>query len=584
MIEIFLKSLIIIFTVISTGLISNRYFFKLNINKNFSELGLLGIIVLSIISFLLHFLTPLNTLISNLIYIFPLILIFTEKFSQKKIIELSKYCLIFSILIVIYLSYSNFYRPDAGWYHLPFSRLVSDFKIIAGTASLHPMFGTTAILQYLSSVFHNTILGVNGILFVNPVILVLFLVFFFNNLVKESQPILKFFSLVILFSIFVEMNRNSELGNDAPGYLFYFYLIYSFIRSNLDASYKNERFKFLSLISVFCFFIKSLYIFALAIPLFIFVKERLYLKIYNYFNIASFVLIAWFIKNLIITGCLIYPLNFTCSDKLSWYSSESKFEISAKNTSQFSELHSKGWPDFNENKQYYLNYVDQLSDKNNFLKNFNWLDEYFNQGRIYNITKKIDFLIPVLILFLLTSFFKLKKNIRKNFIKLNRGLSKFNYKFLLYSSLAFTIIVLIKLPDARYFFGYLLVSIFLIIIYFIDTKFLFLKKKFSIPNIFLIILFSIFLFKNSVKIISHSESVSPLPNLYSDKPIFDFRMKTIDDNNVFNIYYTDNSYSKFASERLCTYHKSPCIQNRSILDQFNIEKVNGYFILKLLKN
>ena len=112
MIEIFLKSLIIIFTVISTGLISNRYFFKLNINKNFSELGLLGIIVLSIISFLLHFLTPLNTLISNLIYIFPLILIFTEKFSQKKIIELSKYCLIFSILIVIYLSYSNFYRPD----------------------------------------------------------------------------------------------------------------------------------------------------------------------------------------------------------------------------------------------------------------------------------------------------------------------------------------------------------------------------------------------------------------------------------------------------------------------------------------
>ena len=380
------------------------------------------------------------------------------------------------------------------------------------------------------------------------------------------------------------MNRNSELGNDAPGYLFYFYLIYSFIRSNLDASYKNERFKFLSLISVFCFFIKSLYIFALAIPLFIFVKERLYLKIYNYFNIASFVLIAWFIKNLIITGCLIYPLNFTCSDKLSWYSSESKFEISAKNTSQFSELHSKGWPDFNENKQYYLDYKDQLSDKNNFLKNFNWLDEYFNQGRIYNITKKIDFLIPVLILFLLTSFFKLKKNIRKNFIKLNRGLSKFNYKFLLYSSLAFTIIVLIKLPDARYFFGYLLVSIFLIIIYFIDTKFLFLKKKFSIPNIFLIILFSIFLFKNSVKIISHSEIVSPLPNLYSDKPIFDFRTKTIDDNNVFNIYYTDNSYSKFASEKLCTYHKSPCIQNRSILDQFNIEKVNGYFILKLLKN
>ena len=585
MIEIFIKSLIIIFTVISTGWISNKYFFRLNINQNFSELALLGVMVISIISFLLHFLAPLNDLISNFIYIFPLILILTEKFSQKKILEFSKYCLIFSILIVVYLSYSNFYRPDAGWYHLPYSRLVSDFKIIAGTASLHPMFGTTAILQYLSSVFHNSILGINGILFVNPIILVLFLLFFFNSLVKESQPILKFLSLVILFSIFIEMNRNSELGNDAPGYLFYFYLIYAFIRSNLVVGYKNERFKFLSLISVFCFFIKSLYIFALAIPLFIFIKEKLYLRINSYFHTASFVLMAWIIKNLIITGCLIYPLNFTCLDKLSWYSSESKFEISAKNTSQFSELHSKGWPDFSEDKQYYLNYDDQLSDKNDFLKNFNWLDEYLNQGRIHNITKKIDFLIPVLIFFLLMTFFTLKKNIRKNFIKINRGLTKINYNFLLNSTLAFTIIVLFKLPDARYFFGYLLISIFLIIIYFIDTKLLFLKKKFSkISNIFLIILFSFFILKNSIKIISYPESTSPLPNLYSDKIIFDFKTKNIEDNDVLNIYYTDSSYSKFASKKLCTYHKSPCIQNISILDQFNVKKVNGYFILKLIKN
>ena len=59
MIEIFLKSLIIILTVISTGLISNKYFFKFNINQNFSELGLLGLIVFSIISFLFHFFTPL---------------------------------------------------------------------------------------------------------------------------------------------------------------------------------------------------------------------------------------------------------------------------------------------------------------------------------------------------------------------------------------------------------------------------------------------------------------------------------------------------------------------------------------------
>ena len=585
MIEIFLISIIIVSTTISTGIIANQYFFKFNIYKNFSELGLLGIVVLSILSFLVHFFTPLNDIISNFIYIFPLSLVLTQKFNRKKILEFSKYCLIFSLFIVVYLSYSNFYRPDAGWYHLPFSRLISDYKIIGGAASLHPMFGTTAILQYLSTVFHNSILGVNGILFVNPTILILFLGFFFNAMMKESQPTLKFLSLLILFSIFIEMNRNSELGNDAPGYLFYFYLIYAFIRSKLVTGFKKDSFKFLSLISVFCFFIKSLYLLALAIPLFVFIKDQLYLKKTNYFYTASFVLVAWLIKNLIITGCLIYPLSFTCSDKLSWYSSESKFEISAKNTSQFSELHSKGWPDFREDKQYYLNYDDQLSDKNNFLKRFNWLSEYLNQGRAHNITKKIDFFIPVIVIFLFLSFLTLKKDTRKNFVKKNRDLKRINYNFLLNSSLLFTTIVLVKLPDARYFFGYLFLNIFLIIIYFFDIKLLFLKNKISyVTNVFLIVLFSFFILKNSQKIFLNSESTTPLPKLYSEKIIFDFRTKKITNGNVLNIYYTDSVYSKFASKKLCTYHKSPCIQNRSILDQFNVKNVNGYLILKLIKN
>ena len=585
MIEIFFKSIFIVLTVISAGFIFNKYFFKFKIYKNFSELGLLGVVFLSIISFLLHFFVPLNTAVSNFIYIFPFSVIIIEKFDKKKILELVKFCLIFSTLTIIYLSYSNFYRPDAGWYHFPFSRLISDYKIIAGTASLHPMFGTASILQYLSSAFHNSIIGANGILFANPIILILFLMFFFNNFLRERQIILKFLSLIILFAIFIEMNRNSELGNDAPGYLYYFYLFYAFLRSSLDAGYKENRFKFLSLISVFCFFIKSLYIFTLIFPLFIFVKEKLFLKKQYYFHTASFVLIAWLLKNIILTGCLIYPINFTCSDKISWYSSESKFEISAKNTSQFSELHSKGWPDFNEDKQYYLNYDDQLKDKNSFLNSFNWFEEYLKQGRINNITKKIDFLIPTILILLLLSYFSLKKNIRKKFFKRIPDLKKIDYKFLLISSILFTLIILNKLPDARYFFGFLLISIFLIIINFINIKLLFLKKKIfsNFSNIFLAVLFSVFVIKNSYKIYTKSESVIPLPNININHNIFNYELKKINHNNILKIFYTDNLYSKFASKKLCVYHKSPCVQNRSILNQFNIKTINGYLILELIK-
>ncbi len=111
------------------------------------------------------------------------------------------------------------------------------------------------------------------------------------------------------------------------------------------------------------------------------------------------------------------------------------------------------------------------------------------------------------------------------------------------------------------------------------------KNKISyVTNVFLIVLFSVFILKNSQKIFLNSESTTPLPKLYSEKIIFDFRTKKITNGNVLNIYYTDSVYSKFASNKLCTYHKSPCIQNRSILDQFNVKNVNGYLILKLIKN
>ena len=219
MIEIFIKSNVLIFAIFSTGFLFNKYLLNFKTNNSYSEISLLGVIILSIISFLLHFFVPLNILVSNFIFIFPLALILKEKFFSKDILKIIKFCLILSVLIVLYLSYSNFYRPDAGWYHIPFSRLISDYKIIIGTASLHPMFGTTSIIQYLSSAFHNSLTGANGVLFANPIILIIFLAFFFENFLKGKQPILKFFSLIVLFTIFIEMNRNSELGNDALGYL-----------------------------------------------------------------------------------------------------------------------------------------------------------------------------------------------------------------------------------------------------------------------------------------------------------------------------------------------------------------------------
>ena len=69
-------------------------------------------------------------------------------------------------------------------------------------------------------------------------------------------------------------------------------------------------------------------------------------------------LLLWLAKNIFVSGCLIYPVQFTCLEKLSWYSSKSNSLISAK-SSQFTELLQKG---------YFHKDESNIFDKENYLK------------------------------------------------------------------------------------------------------------------------------------------------------------------------------------------------------------------------
>ena len=43
---------------------------------------------------------------------------------------------------------SELFRPDAGLYHLPFTKILNEEKLILGLSNLHFRFGHTSILQY----------------------------------------------------------------------------------------------------------------------------------------------------------------------------------------------------------------------------------------------------------------------------------------------------------------------------------------------------------------------------------------------------------------------------------------------------
>ena len=55
-----------------------------------------------------------------------------------------------SFLIIIY---STVNRPDAWLYHLPYSNILNEHKIILGVANIHDRFAHISIFQYISSFF-----------------------------------------------------------------------------------------------------------------------------------------------------------------------------------------------------------------------------------------------------------------------------------------------------------------------------------------------------------------------------------------------------------------------------------------------
>ena len=80
---------------------------------------------------------------------------------------------------------------------------------------------------------------------------------------------------------------------------------------------------------------------ACLIPIF-FLKKEIFYKLIKtkriYFTIIFVSL--WFLKNIFVSGCLIYPLANTCFEKIYWTDKETAKYISKEN-----EAWAKNWPD-----------------------------------------------------------------------------------------------------------------------------------------------------------------------------------------------------------------------------------------------
>ena len=205
---------------------------------------------------------------------------------------------------------------------------------------------------------------------------------FISSLNKNNaSEIISIFSLII-FSLY-SFNRYSNYGNDVPASIFFFILVIVILKIEKINHITVKEFFSISIISIFLVTLKASMAIVILLPIAIFLLNKNKIKILknrNFFIISSLFLI-WILKNILISGCLIFPLKETCFNKI-FYFNDNITNIASNEP----EAWAKGYPTSNKK----LNYKEYNS-------NFNWL-ETWSHNHLSDIFEKV---LPLIIFLLL---------------------------------------------------------------------------------------------------------------------------------------------------------------------------------------
>ena len=316
-------------------------------------------------------------------------------------------------------------------------------------------------------------------------------------------------------------------------HLSYFYLVSCILKNKLKEINVNK----ILLISVFIFINKPMLGIVFLIPAVIFlIQNNLKLiKIFNQiFSFPVLLLLIWLIKNVITSGCIIFPIKYTCIERLPWTNIQQ-----IKNSQIEGQAWSKAWPDR----------IDKNISMEEFNKDFNWLSAWKQKHMKYIV----DILFPyILILTLITISIKYKNKISKSYDDTGDDLNK-RMRLIMLISVIGIFSFFIIFPIYRYGYSYFITLISLIFAVLVK------KNLKSMKNIFIfkffLIIFVLAFGGKQLQKLTTNENNDLWPNIYTldinkHKKIYTKQKILINE----NFYY----YHANKGDNLCMYSKSPC--------------------------
>jgi len=367
------------------------------------------------------------------------------------------------ILCLVHI-YGSGFSDDLTHYHGGQIINSDNLKYIIGMNFLHNHYGYGSIWLALHSYLNFNGSYLQDIHVLNALFLFVILSYFLTELInaKKEKNTYSQLSLVIFILFFlIKYTRLKEFGLDRPGILLFCFLVYFFLKFKNIKNINN--YSFICIVIIICLFltaIKLLFAFSFIIPLFIILNT----KSYHFYRcrefLCSFFLgMAYFVKNILWTGCLIYPLYFTCFETISWNSK--KIASSALTNLEY---HTKG----------YDSYIGPLI-KSQYLTNFNWLPTWYGIVSEQLIAyAALSFFIIIVVLF--------------SSKKTNPNFDDFYSKLTIFFMFVLNTFLFLKTPVIRYHHSLFL--LFMLSFFIIQSRVI-IKKRFIVGTIIIIFFFNI---------------------------------------------------------------------------------------------
>ena len=367
---------------------------------NFGYAGLFGIYILIVYSyfsnlFIAH--TETHNLAILCIGLILFVYLIKQKYSSYKS-EIIFSFIVFVLLFCAVLQFKN--HDDFPYYHFPYTYYLTQQSLHIGIGQFNHGFRTPSSIFYINSLFYLPyakfylfnffslfILG-----FANIILLKKIHNYFKFISTKDKQlNFIHFLSLLSFVFINIFFYRLSEYGTDRAAMVLIFLFVIELLNFVNLKSIKTFNLFYIYLLGALIISFKAFYILYIIfiIPLFLYIlkKKKNYIQTsyFLFFNkyfvlflfLFLFILFTYFIN----TGCLVYPLSFTCFDGMSWGIPLTQVQ----QMSDWYELWSKGGaaPNF------------RIDNPETYLKNFNWVSNWID---IYFFNKVSDFVLGIIFL------------------------------------------------------------------------------------------------------------------------------------------------------------------------------------------